>query len=65
MSRRKTFGCPREDEPGDIKLVRRIVHLHDVKGYTWREIGPMIGFSHQAPYLLYKKWSAWYYLTQK
>jgi hypothetical protein len=42
--------------PGDPKLLRRIIHLREVKGLTWREIGPMLGLSHQAPYIYYNRW---------
>ena len=42
--------------PRDKKLVRKIIHLKEVKGLTWREIGPILGLSHQAPFLLYKRW---------
>jgi hypothetical protein len=30
----------------------------------WRQIGKELGMSHQAPYLLYKKWREWAYSQQ-
>jgi hypothetical protein len=55
------FGRPREDEPQDPQLVGDIIYLRDNEELTWRELGELFGMSHQAPYLLYKRWRAWYY----
>jgi hypothetical protein len=45
------FSAPRNE-----KLIQRIIHLREIKNLTWREIGPLVGLSHQGPYLLYKRW---------
>jgi hypothetical protein len=44
------------EAPGDPKLIQKIIHLREEEGLTWREIGPILKLSHQAPYLLYKRW---------
>jgi hypothetical protein len=54
-SRRPANG-PRRPE-----LVLRIVYLKDVKNMHWRQMGEELGMSHQAPFLLYKRWREWAY----
>jgi hypothetical protein len=47
--------------PRDPKKVLRIVRLKDEKNMHWRQIGEELGLSHQAPFLLYKRWREWAY----
>jgi hypothetical protein len=57
--RLKKVGRKRDDfaiAPFDKRVVAKIIHLREVEGLTWREIGPIMGLSHQAPFLLYKRW---------
>jgi hypothetical protein len=42
--------------PRNNKLIQRIIRLREDEGLPWRVIGPRLGLSHQAPYLLYKRW---------
>jgi hypothetical protein len=54
-SRRPAYG------PRNPEKVLRIVHLKDEKNMHWRQIGEELGLSHQAPFLLYKRWREWAY----
>jgi len=46
-------------EPSDPDRVLQIVHLRDKTNMSWRQIGELLGMSHQGPYLLYKRWHIW------
>lgn len=45
-------------KPRKPELVQKVIRLRR-KGLSWRKIGPLLGLSHQAPYLLYKRWEHW------
>ncbi|HEY1249066.1 MAG TPA: hypothetical protein VGE97_08775 [Nitrososphaera sp.] len=42
--------------PRKPEKVLEIMTLRDIHGLTWRQIGERVGLSHQAPYLVYKRW---------
>jgi len=48
-------------EPRDHDRILRIIELRDQENLDWREIGRIMGLSHQGPYLLYDKWRDWAY----
>jgi hypothetical protein len=48
-------------EPSNPTLILKIIDLRDRENMRWRRIGDELGLSHQAPYLLYKKWRDWAY----
>lgn len=54
-TRRKSNG------PRNPERVLKIVYLKDEKNMRWRQIGEELGMSHQAPFLLYKRWREWAY----
>jgi hypothetical protein len=33
--------------------------MRELENKRWRQIGEELGLSHQAPFLLYKKWRWW------
>jgi hypothetical protein len=42
--------------PREPEKVLEIMVLRDIYGLSWRQIGERMGLSHQAPYLVYKRW---------
>ena len=43
-------------KPRDPDLVLEVIRLKDQERLSWRQIGERLELSHQAPYLLYKRW---------
>jgi hypothetical protein len=58
-------GRPRSDSPQDPDKIHEIVHLKDAANMGWRKIGHLLELSHQAPYLLYKRWRDWSYDSRR
>jgi len=52
-------GRPLREGPTDPALIRKIVRLRDKHNMDWRTIGETLNLSHQAPFLLYKRWKLW------
>lgn len=50
--------------PREPDKVLKIVRLK-LNNYSFRQIGEMIGTSHQAPYLIYKRWYEWAMVQEK
>ena len=49
--------------PRNPDLILEIIRLKDQENHDWRSIGEMLGMTHQAPFLLYKRWRDWAYAT--
>jgi len=47
-------------KPRNPSLVLEIIYLRERVGLPWRDIGERLGLSHQAPYLVYKRWRPCY-----
>jgi hypothetical protein len=45
--------------PRNRAKLREIIFLREIRNMNWRAIGNEMGLSHQAPYLIYKRWRDW------
>jgi hypothetical protein len=45
-------------KPRDPHQIFEIIQLRK-ENRTWRDIGKLLGMTHQGPYLLYKRWKKW------